>query len=73
MNQPILLVVTEINPGLNAFLSKNDLTTEIPLGVSRGTPGNSSVSRKEAENSPVQKPFYPKRAPIQPNRGPYSR
>ncbi len=33
MSQPILLIVTEINPGVNGFLSKNDpATSEKNLG-----------------------------------------
>lgn len=31
MKQPIVLVATEINPGINMFLNKKELATQIPL------------------------------------------
>jgi hypothetical protein len=42
-------------------------------GVLRGKHGNSPVTQIETGNSPVQKNFHSKQAPIQHNRGPYSR
>jgi hypothetical protein len=90
--------VTEINPGVNRFLSKKDPATseknlgkntvhttqkcktariafspEKIRGVPRGKPKNSPVTQTGTGNSPVQKRFYPKRASIQPNKGPHSR
>ncbi|MBD3171698.1 hypothetical protein GF326_04440 [Candidatus Bathyarchaeota archaeon] len=44
--------MTEINPGLNVFLSKNDLTTEIPpleyLGEHPGTALLAKMGQKTA-------------------------
>jgi hypothetical protein len=113
MSQSILLVVTEISPGIRS--SSNSSYTYTPRRVPGETPGNnpvqtrksgknqskqqknptpgpqpewsprkirgvlrgkhvnSPVTQIETGNSPVQKNFHTKRAPIQHKRGTYSK
>ncbi len=121
MSQSILLVVTEINPGIKTLIKQQPATQTLGYteekpetalfhkrrqekvlfrprqgkpprpnntetqhrsttreeppkhqGVPRGKHVNSPVTQIGTGNSPVQKNFHTKKAPIQPNRGTYS-
>ncbi len=56
MSQHILLIVTEINPGLNAFLSKKDPATQTPLGI----PRVKHTKQPDSKKGEREQPCYPK-------------